>query len=112
MLLLLYKFKKGDKDIDEFGQEECSICMEEFVAGQKVRKIPTCRHIFHDHCLIKWFSGEQSFKGQKCPDCNMEISPEVVEVANEYEKQKGSSFNSRSLQKMLEPRRPSVISQS
>ncbi len=51
------KFKKNDKVIDEFNTTECVICMEAFVNGVKVRKIPSCRHIFHDECVMKWLSG-------------------------------------------------------
>ena len=44
----MFKFKKNDKNLDEYDNEECIICMETFNDGQKVRKIPICRHIFHD----------------------------------------------------------------
>ena len=51
------RFRKGDKGIDEFNTTECVICMETFDGGEKVRKVPSCRHIFHDDCLMKWLSG-------------------------------------------------------
>lgn len=44
-IIPVLKFKK---EIEEFGATDCVICMEAFVKGAKVRKIPTCRHIFHD----------------------------------------------------------------
>ena len=55
-LIPLVKYKKT-KDIDEFNTPECVICMEVFENGADVRKIPSCRHIFHDDCLMKWLSG-------------------------------------------------------
>lgn len=58
-LIPLLKFKKNDKTIDEFNTPECVICMEAFVNGVKVRKMPSCKHIFHDDCLMKWLSGSQ-----------------------------------------------------
>ena len=55
-LIPTIKYKKN-KDIDEFGATDCVICMEEFVNGASIRKIPSCRHIFHPECLMKWLSG-------------------------------------------------------
>jgi len=45
---------KYSEEIEEFGSPDCVICLENFTKGAKVRKIPTCRHIFHDACLMKW----------------------------------------------------------
>ena len=58
-LIPVIKFRKNDKELDEFNTAECVICMDAFVNGAKVRKIPSCRHIFHDECLMKWLSGSQ-----------------------------------------------------
>ena len=80
-LIPLLKFKKNDKAIDEFNTAECVICMETFVNGTKVRKIPSCKHIFHDECLIKWLSGSQQQEAQKCPMCNSDITPAILEKA-------------------------------
>jgi hypothetical protein len=55
----LVKFKNGDKVVDEFGITECVICLDKFKEGESLSKLSTCRHLFHPHCIIKWFSGEQ-----------------------------------------------------
>ncbi|KAG5562523.1 hypothetical protein RHGRI_005300 [Rhododendron griersonianum] len=34
-----------------FGGSECQICLEQFVHGENVKVLPTCRHLFHDHCI-------------------------------------------------------------
>ncbi|KAF7149683.1 hypothetical protein RHSIM_Rhsim02G0221900 [Rhododendron simsii] len=39
-----------------FGGSECQICLEQFVDGENVRILPTCRHIFHDHCIKTWLA--------------------------------------------------------
>lgn len=52
--------------------------MEEFVVGAKVRKIPSCRHILHDECLMKWFSQPQQMEAQKCPMCNSDITLQIL----------------------------------
>ena len=55
-LIPVLKYKKS-KEIDEFGTTECVICMDEFKNGTEIRKIPSCRHIFHSECIMKWLSG-------------------------------------------------------
>lgn len=55
-LIPTIKYKKN-KDVDEFGANDCVICMEEFTNGAQIRKIPSCRHIFHNDCIMKWLAG-------------------------------------------------------
>ncbi|KAF9934451.1 putative E3 ubiquitin-protein ligase dtx2 [Mortierella alpina] len=62
---------------------ECPICQEELVVSKpgtspggvdpdKVVKIKTCRHCFHEECITEWF---QSAGSQlKCPMCNVMCS--------------------------------------
>ena len=58
-LIPILKYRKNAKEIDEFETTECVSCMEPYEAGAQIRKIPSCRHIFHDECLMKWLSGSQ-----------------------------------------------------
>ena len=37
-------------ELNEFGTNDCVICMDTFIDGVDIKRIPTCRHIFHDHC--------------------------------------------------------------
>jgi len=46
----------------------CSICMEDFEADTKIRKISCC-HLFHTKCLDTWLS-----ENYKCPVCRKEIA--------------------------------------
>ena len=87
------KYKKN-KEIDEFNTPECVICMEIFEVGADVRKVPSCRHIFHDDCLMKWLSGAQMQEAQKCPMCNSDITVAILEKAIEEEStaNKGGGF--------------------
>lgn len=87
-LIPIIKYRKNSKEIDEFDTPECVICMEQFMNGSKVRKIPSCRHIFHDECLMKWFSGAQQMEAQKCPMCNSDITVDILEKAIEEEASK------------------------
>ena len=55
--------------------------MEAFNTFSDIRKIPICRHIFHDECLMKWFGGSQQMDAQKCPMCNIDVTPDAIEKA-------------------------------
>ena len=74
-------FKSNDKDVDVFNSEECVICMDAFVEGAQLRQLPTCKHIFHDDCLMDWMSSDKQLEFQKCPQCNTEINPQLIEKA-------------------------------
>ena len=54
---------------DKYGKYiECVICLKEFDELEKLFQIPNCRHIFHEHCLRKWFK-----QLQICPMCRGNI---------------------------------------
>lgn len=80
-LISLIKEKKFDKHIDEYKQNECVICFEDFIKGISVRKIPTCRHIFHTNCIDNWFKSRIAEAVHKCPLCNGEISIDKIKEA-------------------------------
>lgn len=52
----------------EFPKEEaqCPICLGEYVAGEILRKIPVCGHIFHVSCIDKWLASNRT-----CPVCRV-----------------------------------------
>ncbi|KAG6591965.1 RING-H2 finger protein ATL77, partial [Cucurbita argyrosperma subsp. argyrosperma] len=45
-------------------EEECAICLEEFMAGENCQALPECNHFFHSDCIDVWFS-----KKFTCPIC-------------------------------------------
>ncbi|KAH7841389.1 hypothetical protein Vadar_029293 [Vaccinium darrowii] len=53
-----------DKKIG-FGEIECRICLVEFVNGENLRVLPSCRHIFHHDCINLWLTS----KSTECPIC-------------------------------------------
>lgn len=55
----------GD-DEDAF---ECSLCLEDAAAGDRVRTLG-CSHRFHTKCIDHWLCEEQCFKERRCPLCN------------------------------------------
>ncbi|OMH84231.1 Receptor-like protein [Zancudomyces culisetae] len=42
----------------------CAICIDDFVAGVKVRKLP-CTHFFHTECIDPWLQKQSAL----CPVC-------------------------------------------
>ncbi|KAH7687454.1 Zinc finger RING/FYVE/PHD-type protein [Dioscorea alata] len=49
----------------------CMICLEEFVAGTEVKRLP-CSHVFHGDCIDGWFARRDS-----CPLCRFTLHEEL-----------------------------------
>ncbi|KAJ9543081.1 hypothetical protein OSB04_022788 [Centaurea solstitialis] len=47
---------------------ECSICLGDFIDGEKVRVLPECNHEFHVKCVDKWLAEHTS-----CPNCRRSL---------------------------------------
>uniref|UniRef100_A0A914HME8 RING-type domain-containing protein n=1 Tax=Globodera rostochiensis TaxID=31243 RepID=A0A914HME8_GLORO len=64
---------------------ECAVCLGNFEAGDKVRPLPPCEHIFHTECIELWLKQHNN-----CPMCRAEIfkissgkvKPNVKEAPN------------------------------
>jgi hypothetical protein len=48
--------------------DECPICLGEFHAGDKLRKLPTCVHVFHRSCIDLWL-----LQSASCPLCKADV---------------------------------------
>ena len=35
-------------------EKECTICLKTFIKGEVIRLL-SCKHIFHDGCIVPWF---------------------------------------------------------
>jgi E3 ubiquitin-protein ligase ATL6/9/15/31/42/55 len=81
-IIPIVSFKPGDKDVDVYSATECVICMDPFKKGDLLRKLPTCSHLFHPDCIIKWLKSSTQVEAQKCPQCNCVISPDAIDQAN------------------------------
>ena len=52
---------------DELPDDTCSICLEEFKEGEKIKNL-NCNHIFHEECLLPWLNDNDY-----CPMCRQNI---------------------------------------
>lgn len=48
--------------------QECTICLDAFKNGDKVKIMPQCHHLFHEKCCENWL--DYKFR---CPNCNIAI---------------------------------------
>lgn len=64
---LLEETKYDKNSSNEFEINDCVICMDTFMHGDPLLRIPTCRHFFHVHCTNKWFESKNQEDEQRCP---------------------------------------------
>jgi E3 ubiquitin-protein ligase SDIR1 len=62
-----------DEKTSKHMKGNCTICLEDFQHGNKVRTLP-CLHSFHSHCVEEWLD-----KSRVCPNCQFDI----VKAAND-----------------------------
>ena len=56
------------QDTDGDAPDACSVCMEPYVAGDRVRILPPCAHVFHAACVDTWLA-----RSTHCPECRAEL---------------------------------------
>ena len=71
--------------------DTCCICLSQFVNGERIRILPSCKHEFHSDCISQWAKtfatkGRSSFCSSKrgiptCPLCIREVQSCVPAVA-------------------------------
>lgn len=52
--------------------QECAVCLSEFEAGEKGRRLPKCNHSFHVDCIDMWFHSHST-----CPLCRTTVDTEI-----------------------------------
>ncbi|NXL86414.1 RNF6 ligase, partial [Alectura lathami] len=57
----------GDIHTEEELSKTCSVCINEYVTGNKLRQLP-CMHEFHIHCIDRWLS-----ENSTCPICRQPV---------------------------------------
>lgn len=69
----LPKIKVKPYDLIANESNECSICLEDLVAGQPALRIP-CGHLYHEECVKDWLR-----KSNVCPVCRFELPTDDAE---------------------------------
>nr|XP_014436968.1 E3 ubiquitin-protein ligase RNF6 isoform X2 [Pelodiscus sinensis] len=57
----------GDNNTESEISKTCSVCINEYVIGNKLRQLP-CMHEFHIHCIDRWLS-----ENSTCPICRQPV---------------------------------------
>ncbi|KAJ1259447.1 hypothetical protein BS78_10G155900 [Paspalum vaginatum] len=51
-------------------QRQCSVCLGSVQAGEMVRRLPLCKHLYHVECIDMWLASHTT-----CPLCRSDIEP-------------------------------------
>ncbi|XP_039835604.1 E3 ubiquitin-protein ligase SIRP1-like isoform X2 [Panicum virgatum] len=63
--------------------EECAVCLQDFVAEDKLRAMP-CSHTFHQDCIFRWLE-----VNHVCPLCRHELPTQEEEEEDDEEDERG-----------------------
>ena len=63
----LKKIEINEQNINEFKEQTCNVCLENFNAGQITMKLD-CGHYFHEKCITHWLIMRNT-----CPVCRHEL---------------------------------------
>ncbi|KAL3810887.1 hypothetical protein ACHAXA_009658, partial [Cyclostephanos tholiformis] len=63
----------------------CSICIDEFIPGERLRMLPRCNHVFHTECILPWLTERQGC----CPVCKTPVLPEELQRSHARSPQQG-----------------------
>eukprot|EP00227_Mantoniella_beaufortii_P000398 CAMPEP_0197606370 /NCGR_PEP_ID=MMETSP1326-20131121/44909_1 /TAXON_ID=1155430 /ORGANISM="Genus nov. species nov., Strain RCC2288" /LENGTH=748 /DNA_ID=CAMNT_0043174275 /DNA_START=271 /DNA_END=2514 /DNA_ORIENTATION=- len=70
-------FNKEQWETGKWAKEDasCSVCIEGFEDGDRLRMLPACAHVFHRECIDEWLAQHTT-----CPNCRASLVP-VAEAA-------------------------------
>ncbi|KAF0934476.1 hypothetical protein E2562_025553 [Oryza meyeriana var. granulata] len=69
---------QGGGDLEAGNGEPCSVCLEDLHAGEMVRQLPACKHLYHVECINMWLHSHRT-----CPMCRYDLSPPREVTAKE-----------------------------
>ena len=96
---LVEDFLKNDLKKEIFSErinindcDSCTICCENFIAGQSEVSITPCLHVFHYDCIYKWI--KEKINNPCCPNCNFQFTEYMKNpVKIEVKRKENSSDN-------------------
>jgi hypothetical protein len=65
-----FAYERKGADPEAGNADMCSVCLEDVQAGDMVRRLPSCRHLFHAECVDMWLHSHRT-----CPVCRCNLSP-------------------------------------
>ncbi|KAJ1734499.1 hypothetical protein LPJ61_001035 [Coemansia biformis] len=63
-----YDTARKRRTISPLHEENCAVCLDDFVVGAEVRQLP-CQHYFHLACIDPWLLNNSAI----CPLCNFDV---------------------------------------
>lgn len=60
-------------------ERSCPICLQGFLRGEKIRRLPGCQHCFHRPCVDLWL-----VRNGHCPMCKIEVRDVRLEPEPSY----------------------------
>lgn len=67
-------------------ERECSVCLSQFEAGDRVRKLP-CEHEFHSSCIDRWLLS----MNQTCPCCRLNVCEHASKTSEKHAQDESSA---------------------
>lgn len=69
----------------------CSVCLDEFEEGEKVKQLLPCNHLYHSDCIKPWLTQRSG----NCPLCKVAVSSGSDETENGNEGDDNAPIESR-----------------
>ncbi|KAL7578235.1 hypothetical protein ACA910_012656 [Epithemia clementina (nom. ined.)] len=73
--------EESTNELLECKSSMCSVCIDEFEAGEKIILLPRCQHGFHRDCIHPWLTERQGC----CPYCKTPVFSDPAEEAEDPE---------------------------
>jgi len=61
--------------------DKCSVCLLDFSNSDAVMKPSTCKHCYHENCMMQWINSENA-NNRKCPLCRTQIETILKQEIN------------------------------
>lgn len=79
--------------------KDCTICLDSFKHGAKVKIMPKCQHVFHEQCCVQWL--DYKFR---CPNCNLQIEVNLSSEENSNDSQQIPESYNENIEEDIEQR--------
>ncbi|XP_075477358.1 NEP1-interacting protein-like 1 isoform X1 [Primulina tabacum] len=67
-----------DSNKAESRSRNCAVCFQDVMDGERARLLPSCRHLFHIHCIDQWLARRPT-----CPLCRQLVgSQSAINIAS------------------------------